>query len=164
MSVSISGRILDERYTQLLMEQTDLTLTQVILLDRVQKKQPLDREEYKLLKSAGLVEGRFPSIMVSGQLAKMTGETGRHIRERGFDKQYYLDLILALVSEHGPVPREQVNEVLLPKLPERMTDEQKQNKVKNLLQELRREGKIETEGPKNGPLWKVAAKATKGAP
>ena len=37
-----------------------------------------------------------PMLVVAGAVAKATGQTGRHIRERGFDKQYYLDLILAV--------------------------------------------------------------------
>ena len=38
MAVSITGRIVDERYTRLLLERTDLDLLHVMLLDRVQKK------------------------------------------------------------------------------------------------------------------------------
>ena len=54
------GRILDERYTRLLMERTDLDLGQVMLLDRVQKGQRIGRDEHRRLKAAGLVEGRYP--------------------------------------------------------------------------------------------------------
>lgn len=153
VSVSIAGRILDERYTRLLMEQPELTLQQVMLLDRVQKKQPIAREEYSRLKSAGLVEGRFPSIMVSGKLAKVTGNAGRHIRERGLDKQYYLDMLLALITEHGPVTRADVDQLLLPKLPERLSDNQKRHKVRNLLQELRKQDLIVNTGSRSRPSW-----------
>lgn len=153
VSVSISGRILNERYTCLLMERTDLNLGQVMLLDRVQKGQPISRDEHRRLKATGLVEGRYPNLMVAGTVAKVTGETGRHIRERGFDKQYYLDLILALVREHGPVSRKEVDEVLVPKLPDRLTDQQKQRKVHNLLQELRRAGNIANRGTRSHPEW-----------
>jgi ATP-dependent DNA helicase RecG len=151
VSVSISGRILDERYTRILMERTDLHLRQVMLLDRVQKGLRIDRDEHRRLKAAGLIEGRYPSLMVAGVVARATGETGRHIRERGFDKQYYLDLILALVREHGPVARKDVNDALVSKLPDRLTAEQKQRKVNNLLQELRRSGRIVNRGTRSQP-------------
>ena len=153
VTVSISGRILDERYTRLIMERTGLALEQVVLLDRVQKRKPIGRNEHRQLKAAGLVEGRYPSLMVAGAVAKATGETGRHIRERGFNKQYYLDLILALVNEHGPVGRNEVDEVLVPKLPERLTAEQKRRRVHNLLQELRRSGSITNQGTRSDPKW-----------
>lgn len=153
VSVSISGRILDERYTQLLMEQPGLTLAEVMLLDRLQKGRRIEREEHRRLKSAGLVEGRYPNVIVAGAVAKATGNAARHIRERGFDKQYYVDLILALVKEHGPVGRREVDELLLPKLPDRMTGEQKRRKVHNLLQELRRDGQIANHGSRAEPKW-----------
>lgn len=151
--VTIPGRILDERYTRLLMEQSGLTLTQVIQLDRVQKKQPITHEEYKNLKTAGLVEGRYPNIIVSGKLAKVTGEAGRHIRERGFDKKYYLDVILKLVEKHGPVGRKEVDDALVSKLPDRLTKDQKLRMVHNLLQELRLKGSIVNEGTRAKPKW-----------
>jgi ATP-dependent DNA helicase RecG len=155
VEVAISGRILDERYTRLLMERTDLDLWQVMLLDRVQKRQDISRDEHRGLKSAGLVEGRFPNLMVAGGVAKATGESGRYIRERGFDKQYYLDLILALVGEHGPVTRQDVDDALLSKLPDRLTAEQKRRKVHNLLQELRLSGSIVNQGTRSRPKWIV---------
>ncbi|MGH8568699.1 MAG: ATP-binding protein, partial [Gammaproteobacteria bacterium] len=156
VAVSITGRILDERYTRLLTERTDLGLGEVMLLDRVQKRRPVGREEHRRLKAAGLVEGRYPSLMVAGTVAKATGQTGRHIRERGFDKQYYLDLILALVREHGPVGRKEVDEALVSKLPDRLTSEQKARKVHNLLQELRRSSKIANQGTRAQPEWILA--------
>jgi len=155
VSVSVTGRILDERYTRLLMERTDLDLGEVLLLDRVQKGRRIDRDEHRRLKSAGLVEGRYPNLIVAAAVAKAAGEAGRHIRERGFEKQYYLDLILALVREHGPVERKDVDEVLLSKLPDRLSLEQKRRKVRNLLQELRREGMIVNTGSRSRPRWSV---------
>lgn len=153
VGVSIPGRILDERYTRILMEQADLTLSEVMLLDQVQKKQPIAPEDYRRLRSAGLAEGRFPSIMVSGSLARATGNVGRHIRERGLDKQYYLDLLLALLKEHGPVTRADVDQLLLSKLPERLSQQQKRNKVRNLLQELRQQERIANAGTRREPRW-----------
>ncbi len=153
VSVTIAGRILDERYTRLLMEQQGLALAEVMLLDRVQRGRPISRDEHRRLKAAGLVEGRYPNIIVSGAMARATGDVARHIRERGFNKQYYVDLILALVNEHGPVGRREVDELLLPKLPDRMSAQQKRRKVHNLLQELRRAGRIVNQGSRPEPKW-----------
>jgi len=159
VAVNLSGRILDERYTRLLMERTDLDLGQVMLLDRVQKGQLVDRDEHRRLKSAGLVEGRYPNLIVASAVARAAGEAGRHIRERGFDKRYYLDLILALVREHQPVDRKDVDQLLLTKLPDRLSQEQKLRRVHNLLQELRRSGLIDNRGSRSKPQW-VAVEPT----
>ncbi|MBM4118070.1 transcriptional regulator, partial [bacterium] len=153
VAVSLTGRILDERYTRLLMERTDLVLGQVMLLDRVQKGQRIGRDEHRGLKAAGLVEGRYPNLIVASAVARAAGDAGRHIRERGFDKQYYLDLILALVREHGPVTRKDVDQLLMPKLPDRLTPEQKRHRIHNLMQELRRAGKIDNLGSRGQPAW-----------
>ena len=158
VAVSLHGRILDERYTRLLMERTDLDLDRAMLLDRVQKGLPISREEHRRLKADGLVEGRYPNLMVAGLVAKATGEAGRHIRERGFDKQYYLDLIVALVREHGPVSRKEIDQALIPKLPDRLTDMQKRWKVQNLMQALRRSGQIVNRGTRTQSAW-ILAKA-----
>jgi ATP-dependent DNA helicase RecG len=153
VSVSVSGRILDERYTQLLMERTDLPLDLVMLLDRVQKRLSIRREDHRRLKTAGLVEGRYPNLMIAGAVARTTGDAGRHIRERGFDKKYYLDLILALVGEHGPVTRKDIDEAIIPKLPDRLSVEQKGTRVRNLLLELSRDNRIRNAGNRKRPQW-----------
>ena len=155
VAVSITGRIVDERYTRLLMERTDLDLGQVMLLDRLQKGRRIGRDDHRRLKSVGLVEGRYPNLMVSGSIARAAGDAGRHIRERGFDKHYYLDLILALVREHGTVGRSEVNDALVSKLPDRLGPEQKRRKVHNLLQELRRSGQIVNDGTRSRPRWNL---------
>ncbi|MBK8099850.1 MAG: putative DNA binding domain-containing protein [Planctomycetes bacterium] len=151
--VVLPGRILDERYTQLLMQQPQLSLAQVMLLDRVQKGVPIGRDEHRVLKAAKLVEGRYPNVIVASAMAKATGETARHIRHRGLDKRFYLDLMLELIRVHGPVGRKDLDELLLSKLPERMSEEQKRIKVRNLVQELRLSGRIANRGSRAEPKW-----------
>lgn len=153
VTVSINGRILDERYTRLLLERTDLDLERVMLLDRVQKGLAIEKNEHRTLKNAGLVEGRYPNLMVADVIAKATGKIGEHILESGFDNQYYRDLILKLVREHGPVNRKDIDETLLKKLPDRLNLQQKRTKIRNLLQGLRISGNIVNQGTRNRPAW-----------
>lgn len=101
----------------------------------------------------------YPNVIVASAVARAAGDAGRHIRERGFDKRYYLDLILALVREHQPVDRRDVDQLLLTKLPDRLSQEQKLRKVHNLLQELRRSGLIDNRGSRSKPRW-VTVKPT----
>jgi len=152
--VTINGEILDEQYTRLLMERTDLELWQVMLLDKIQKRIQISREEHRLLKHAGLVEGRYPNLLIAGRISRVVGKSAKHIRDRGFDKKYYMDLILALVREHGPVGRTEIDHLLLDKLPEVMTPQQKKNKIHNLLSELSREGQIVNTGTRKGSEWR----------
>jgi ATP-dependent DNA helicase RecG len=154
VAVTIRGRILDERYTRLLMVNTDLDLGTIILLDRVQKRQRISPDEHRRLKTAKLVEGRYPNLLVAAQVAAATGEKARHIRERGFDNRYYRDLILDLIGEHQPVSREDIDNLLLDKLPEVLTLEQKLKKIHNLLFDLSgKQGRIRNDGSRRHPKW-----------
>lgn len=155
--VTLRGRILDERYTRLLMAQTDVDLATIILLDKVQKGLRVSAEAAKRLKAAQLVEGRYPNLIVAGRVAAATGEKARHIRHRGFDSQYYRDLIVALVREHGPVSREDIDKLLLDKLPEVLTQEQKLNRVHNLLRQLAQARLIRNAGTRRFSKWVLIA-------
>jgi len=153
VQVAIPGNILDEQYTRLLMERADLDLWQVIVLDRVQKCLSIPREAHRALRSAGLVEGRYPNLLIAAGVARLTGQTARHIRERGFNKQYYLDAIEALIREHQPIPRSEIDRLLLDKLPEVLNEMQKKAKIHNLMAELARKGRIENRGSRGYPAW-----------
>jgi ATP-dependent DNA helicase RecG len=158
VSVRIEGRILDERYARLLMRRTDLDLETIILLDRVQKRQPITRDEHRRLKEAQLVEGRFPHPVVTAEIASATGQKARHIRDKGFDNQYYRDSILQIIREHQPVSREDIDGLLLDKLPEVLSAEQKRAKVHNLLTSLARKHRaIVNTGSRKKPRWVLAS-------
>ena len=150
--VTLRGRILDVRYTRLLMAQGELDLGIIMLLDKVQKGQRIDADEAKRLKAAKLVEGRYPNLLVAGSVAAATGDKAQHIRNRGFDNRYYRDLIVDLVREHQPVSREDIDKLLLSKLPEVLSTDQKASKVHNLLTSL--SGKrIQNVGTRQASKW-----------
>ncbi|MBE3037337.1 MAG: putative DNA binding domain-containing protein [Chloroflexi bacterium] len=158
VQVSIPGNILDEQYSRLLMQRTDLDLWQVLLLDRVQKRLPIAREAHRMLKSEGLVDGRYPNLLIAAKVAKITGQKARHIRERGFNKQYYIDAIEALVREHQPIPRQEIDRLLMDKLPEVLSEKQKKMKIHNLMTELVRKGRIENRGSRAKSAWHTMKK------
>ena len=154
VAVRIEGRILDERYARLLMRRTDLDLETIILLDRVQKQQLITQAEHRRLRAARLVEGRFPHPVVAAEIAAATGQKARHIRDKGFDNQYYRDLIIQIIREHQPVAREDIDRLLLDKLPEVLNQEQKCRKIHNLLMDLAHKRKlIVNEGSRRRSQW-----------
>ena len=153
VAVSIPGRILDEQYSRLLMERTDIDLWQALLLDRVQKGERIPHEAHLRLRRQGLVEGRYPRTILSGSVARVTGSTARHIQARGLSDAFYRELVLSLVREHAPVSRAQVDELLLNKLPDVLTERQKHTKVSNTLRSLVHRGLIENRGTRRHPRW-----------
>ena len=153
VEVTISGTILDVNYTKLLMKRGDLDLRQVLLLDCVQKHRAISGEAAKLLKQANLIEGRAPNFHVSAKVAAWTGDKARYIRNRGFDDQYYRGLVLEFLQKYGQASRRELDELLLPKLPDVLDAAQKGHKIRNLLQAMRREGLIHREGAKVTGVW-----------
>lgn len=152
VTVKIVGRIWDENYTKLLMSKTDLDLKTVVLLDRVQKNLPINDEEIKELKQFGLIEGRKPNLHVSSAVAKITNDKASYIRKRGIDDEYCKKMILDYLLEFKEGKKDDFEKILLDKLPEVLDINQKKNKIKNILQQLKNQDKIRVEGK----IWKMS--------
>ncbi len=75
------------------------------------------------------------------------------IKNKAFDKQYYLDLIVKSIKQHKSLSRKDVDELLWNKLPEWMDDKQRKRKVGNLLSELRINEVIKNDGTYKNPKW-----------
>ena len=155
VEVCITGRILDERYTQALMQQPDLSLMDVFALDKVQKRQPISTAEARTLRGRKLIEGRAPNYHVSAQVADALGEQTQYILDKGFEKDFYLSWVLRRLQA-GACKRAELERLLLGKLPEVLSADQKKNKVKNLLAEMSRKALI-TADRKRGPgaVWRL---------
>lgn len=153
VEVTISGQVLDVKYSQLLMKRTDLSLREVLLLDRVQKKKALQPAEAQELRAMKLIEGRSPNLYVSAKVADWTNQKAAYIRNRGLDDGYYRTLVTDYLSKYGRATRKELDDLLLSKLPDVLDSSQKASKVKNLLQAMRRSGLIHRVGPKATATW-----------
>lgn len=142
VEVVITGRVLDLAYARKLAECSDLSLDDIILLDRVQKKKPLTTDQARHLKNKGLIEGRRPNYYISAQVAQRSGEKAEYIRNRAFDDQHYKQLIVEYLEQFGSARRADIDRLLLDKLPDILDENQKYHKVKNLLQSLKNQGVI----------------------
>jgi ATP-dependent DNA helicase RecG len=154
VQVRLHGQILDENYSRLLMENLDLDLKTVILLDKVQKKIRLPKDDVDNLRKRGLVEGRYPNVFVSVQVAKATDKKAAYTKSRGLDKEYYKDFVVKFIKQHGQATRKEIDELLWEKLPDILSEKQKKNKVSNLIAELSQK-KIQNVGTRRDPLWKL---------
>lgn len=155
VEVTLPGQILDAKYTQVLMKRDDLPLRQVLLLDRVQKGHGISPEAIKELKGLKLIEGRSPNFFVSAKVAEWTSQKAHYIRTRGLDDNYYQQLVLEYLGRYKQASRRDLDDLLRPKLPDVLDDPQKRNKIKNLLQSLRRQGRIHPEGPRSAAVWRL---------
>lgn len=157
VKVTITGKVLDMKYAQVLARDRDLTLEEIMMLDKVQKKKPLNNTEEKQLKLKQLIEGRKPNYFIAIKVAQHTGQKAIYTKNRAFDKSYYLDLIEKAIREHSSVDRNDVDELLWKKLPDWMNDKQRKVKINNLLSEMRRKNRIKNNGNDKAPKWVLAA-------
>ncbi len=152
VEVSIAGRVLDMAYARKLAQLPDLSLEDIVLLDRVQKHKPLTDEQARYLKGKGFIEGRKPNYHISAQLAQDSGDKAEYIRHRAFDDQHYKQLIIEYLEKFKIARRADIDRLLLDKLPDVLDGKQKKTKVRNLLQALKKEGLIEP----TGKSWRMS--------
>jgi len=161
VKVTLTGKVVDLDYARLLAANGTLSLQEIMALDKVQKRQPLDDSEEKLLKAKELIEGRKPNFYIAKSVAQKTDQKASYSKNSAFDKQYYLDFICKAIGEHGSMARKDIDELLWNKLPDWMTEKQRKIRVANLLSELRRRNKIINKGSDTQSSWVLVTNGKK---
>lgn len=152
----VYGGVVDEAYTRMLMDKTELPLSDILALDRVQKKLPLPDAILRRLRKSGLVEGRKPHIRVSATIAHVTIGQEKYMKLRGEGDAFCAKLILDYLSKSGDATRKTIDDLLWDKLSGDLSDEEKKRKIANMLTRLRRAGSIRNTGSRKTPIWKIA--------
>jgi ATP-dependent DNA helicase RecG len=151
--VKIPGKVIDENYTRLLIERTDLDLHTVMLLDKVQKKIRLSEEERRVLRSKKLIEGKYPNVYVSATIAEVTQKKAQYIKYRGLKKEHYQDLVVDFIRENGSASRSDIDGLLMDILPDILDEKQKKIKINNLIREMSKTDIIVNKGSRKYPKW-----------
>lgn len=89
------------------------------MLDRVQKGFEITKEQSDYLRKDNLIEGKYPNIYISTDIAKITNK-----------EKDYIDYILTYIEKFGKATREEINNLIYPKLPTNMKERNK-NKIEN---------------------------------
>lgn len=145
VEVTIYGKTLNDSYMHILYDHQDLDLQTVFLLDRIQKGLSVEKEDVDRLRSQKLVEGRLTSLYLSASAAKSIDESTAYIKNKGFDDKYYKDLVVEYIKQYGKAKKKDIRELLWDKLPDALSDAQKEHKVSNLLAALRKTNVIDTD-------------------
>ena len=140
--LNLPGTIIDENYSLMLLANQDMSLTDAVLLDQVQKGKPINDNAIKKLRKEGLIEGRKPHLYVSKQIAKATNTQVEYTLKKGFNDEECKEWIMKALNDHKVLSRKQINELLWNKLPVDFTDTQRLNKIGNLLMKMKRDGVI----------------------
>jgi len=157
VKVKLFGKVLDENYTRMLMLHTDLALSDVMVLDKVQKHHALSDAEFRALKRQQLIEGRRPNLIVAAHIAEAAGEKATYIRNKTFNKQYYKKMVIEYLGKFGHASPKDIDSLLNNMLPDILNSEQKKNMIKNLLQEMAKKDQsiYNAGGRAGGAMWKL---------
>ena len=161
VSVSVYGKVIDEKYTHILYYHPDLDLETAYLLDQVQKGKgrSLSKDAVAHLRKHGLVEGRVTNLYLSAEVALSIAGEAEYIKNKGFDDSHYRELIVSYLKKFEKANRKQLTDLLWDKLPNSLTDAQKRTKITTLLTYLRKKHVIETDtGNHQKSFWRLVNK------
>lgn len=139
VTVDIEGKVIDEQFARILVSVPELSMSDLILLDKVQKQKRLEDEEIKYLRKKKYIEGRKNNLFLSKSITRNTGNVGlksTYVRNKSFDDEYFRRLIVQYIEKFGSSSRGEIDELLMNKLSDVLSEKQKKNKIKNLLYSL----------------------------
>jgi ATP-dependent DNA helicase RecG len=145
--VTLHSELINENYTYQLYSRPELSLEDVIALDKVQKKQEISNDALNRLRSLKMVKGRSNSLEIVGA-EKLNGLTNKD----------YKQMILNLLIEKGSATKEEIEKLVLPLLPKDLSMLKKQKKISNLITELSyQEMKIKNvSSSKKFAVWQIS--------
>lgn len=161
VKMTLHGALVDPAYSRLLIQKTDLALPDILALDRVQKKLPLDDAMVRRLRQARLIEGHRPNLHVSATVASVTASKADYIRTRGQDDTFYIKLVSDYLTKFGSASRKEIEKLLWDKLSDALDSEQRRNKIGNLLTRMRKTGVIESTGLRKASRWEIKVQKAK---
>ena len=102
------------------------------------------------LKALLKVESR--TYIYPSKIAHETAQQADYMKQRGIDGEYCRKMIVDYLTKFKTGTREDFERVILDKLPDVLSEEQKKRKIRNILQLLKSKGMIEID---KGKSWKL---------
>lgn len=154
VNVKIYGRIIDERYVELLKRNTTLSLKECLWLDAIQKKRPITEIALNTLRRKKLIEGRKPNYIIAQAVAQKTHQVPEYTRQKGLDKYKLLSMLQQVVENAGEtgIMLNEIYEYMDVALPAEKPMDAKKKSLTYLLNIIKKEGAIYPDGMK----WKLS--------
>lgn len=143
--VTITGKVIDENFARILADNPNLGLEDIMLLDKVQKQKTITDDQLVYLRKHKFIEGRKPHFFLAHKVVSRTRSTkmkSQYIKNRSFDDEYFMKLIVEYLKKFGKASRKDINELLMDKLSDVLDSTQKRHKIDYQLKKLKDSGKI----------------------
>jgi ATP-dependent DNA helicase RecG len=158
VKICITGKILNEDFARILIKNPQLSLKDILLLDKVQKQKLISDDEYKYLKKNKFIEGRKNNLFLSSKVLELIDNEelkAEYIANRSLDDTYFKELIVEYIKKFTVAKRSAIDTLILPKLSATLSMEKKKKKVENFLTLLRIAGKIKTNNKREWILGEI---------
>ena len=152
--VEIIGKVIDGDFANLLTQNKELSLLDIMMLDKVQKRKHLNDSEIDYLRKQHFIEGRKPNFYLSDKVVTPINNQklkADYVKNRNFDDNHYKKMIIEYLGKYGKAKKSEISNLIIDKLSPILSEEQKRSKIQNLLSALRIAEKIEF---KDG-FWKL---------
>ena len=133
VTLTLTGKILNMRYVELLMQNPNLELGEIILLDKLQKGIRIGKEEAARLRKRNLIEGRYPNVFPASVVAKKANEEQTYLEHKAFDEKFYIQSILEYICLKGEATKADILQLLKRHFSDLLSEKQQAQKVSNLL-------------------------------
>lgn len=155
VKVTITWKILDEKYTKLLKKNGAIGLDEAILLDKVQKKKKISLDESKKLRKEWLVDWRYPDIFISLNVAQQVDKVAEHLKRKWIHAHQYEDMVIDLIKKNKlkVATRHEIQTLLEDFLPKNRTEHQITIKINNIIATMRRKWIIKNTWTDHSPIW-----------
>ena len=156
VNVKIYGKVIDERYAQLLASGTELSLKECIWLDAIQKHKPITKPAIDHLRGRKLIEGKGKEMCISLGVARLTHQVPQYTKNKGLAYDTLLKLILQLAHNAGEdgFKRNDAFETVENALPNTKDRQAKQYYLGRILSKMNNEGLLKT----TGRTWYITEK------
>jgi ATP-dependent DNA helicase RecG len=140
--VTITGEIINDNYAHQLKIRPELSLIDVMALDKVQKKQAITDKEVNRLQELKLITGLPSALQIIGYYPVIF-------------YQEYKQMILDLIIQKGSATRDDIVNLIMPTLSPDEPKEKRLRKITNIVAKLSKQEKIiiNTSNTDKYPVW-----------
>ena len=87
----------------------------------------------------------MPNIYISAKIAATLDDKAQYIKNKGFNEEAYCKWIINYLTTYKKAKKKDIVKLLIDKLPDSLDEKQKEAKVKNLLQKMKKDGIVTTD-------------------
>ncbi|MFA7663948.1 MAG: RNA-binding domain-containing protein [Clostridia bacterium] len=151
----LPGTVIDENYSLMLMSNQDITLTDAVLLDHLQKGKTINDNAIDMLRKKHLVEGRRPHVFIAKALAQSTDKKVEYSKHKGLETKSCEAMLLDALRDHRTLTKSEIVKLLWNVLSDQLSDRQKMNRIEYILKKLKKNGDIKNKSQGNTSEWSL---------